>query len=133
VTQHGCDGHALDPLAHLLLTTNAYRAATLLLDGLAHELCGGRWLATGGGGYDVHRVVPRSWALVWVAQEHREPPDEIPTGWRERWAAAAERRGEAPLPERMADPPVRHAVTEAVHERNRAILARVVELAGLTD
>ena len=28
VTQHGCDTHAYDPLAHLRLTTRAYRAAT---------------------------------------------------------------------------------------------------------
>ena len=58
VTQHGCDTHAYDPLAHLRLTTNAYRAATMLLDQIAHEYCDGRWLATGGGGYDAYRVVP---------------------------------------------------------------------------
>ena len=63
VTQHGCDTHAYDPLAHLRLTTRAYRAATLLMDEIAHEHCEGRWVATGGGGYDAYRVVPRSWSL----------------------------------------------------------------------
>ena len=70
VTQHGCDTHAYDPLAHLRLTTRAYRAATTLLDEVAHDYCEGRWLATGGGGYDAYRVVPRSWSLVWLAQSH---------------------------------------------------------------
>ncbi|MEO6349920.1 MAG: acetoin utilization protein AcuC, partial [Candidatus Limnocylindrales bacterium] len=76
VTQHGCDTHAYDPLAHLRLTTRAYRSATVLLDALAHEYTDGRWLATGGGGYDAYRVVPRSWSLVWLAQAHLEPPPE---------------------------------------------------------
>ena len=133
VTQHGCDSHALDPLAHLLLTTNAYRRATGLLDDLAHELCGGRWLATGGGGYDVHRVVPRSWAFVWSAQAHLQPPEELPAAWRERWADAAERRGQAPVPERLADPPLERAISAAVRDQNRSTLARAVEVFGLTD
>lgn len=105
VTQHGCDSHALDPLAHLRLTTRAYARATQLLDGIAHEHAEGRWLATGGGGYDPYRVVPRSWSLVWLAQSHREPPDSIPPAWRSRWAAEAERFGQAPLPETFLDPP----------------------------
>jgi len=133
VTQHGCDSHALDPLAHLLLTTNAYRHATLLLDEIAHDLCGGRWLATGGGGYDVHRVVPRSWALVWSAQAHVEPPEESPAAWRERWADAAERRGQSPVPERMADAPLERPISEAVSERNRATLERLITLLALAD
>ena len=48
----------------------------MLLDEIAHATREGRWLATGGGGYDAYRVVPRSWALVWLAQAHREPPVE---------------------------------------------------------
>ncbi len=87
VTQHGCDTHVNDPLAHLRLTTRAYRAATTLLDRIAHEHAGGRWLATGGGGYDGYRVVPRSWSLVWLAQAHREPPAHTDEAWRGRWAA----------------------------------------------
>ena len=58
VSQHGADAHAFDPLAHLLVTTTAMGAAARLVDSLAHRWAGGRWLATGGGGYDVYRVVP---------------------------------------------------------------------------
>lgn len=103
VTQHGCDTHVYDPLAHLRLTTRAYRAATLMLDEIAHSYAGGRWLATGGGGYDAYRVVPRSWSLVWLAQAHRDPPAETEASWRERWAAEAERFGQAPPPEIFVD------------------------------
>jgi len=133
VSQHGCDSHAYDPLAHLLLTTDAYRRATGLVHDLAHELCGGRWLATGGGGYDVHRVVPRSWAIVWTAQAHLERVDEVPDVWRERWADAAERRGESPLPEHLADMPLARPPLAGVREQNARTLARLVELLGLTD
>jgi acetoin utilization protein AcuC len=104
VTQHGCDTHAYDPLAHLRLTTNAYRAATTLLDGIAHDHCLGRWVATGGGGYDAYRVVPRSWSLVWLAQSHRDAPLSTPDEWRQAWANQAERFGQAPLPETYLDP-----------------------------
>jgi len=104
VSQHGCDTHVYDPLAHLRVTTRAYRAATVLLDQVAHAHTGGRWLATGGGGYDAYRVVPRSWALVWLAQAHREPPAEVDTAWRARWAAESERFHQSPLPVGFLDP-----------------------------
>lgn len=105
VSQHGCDTHALDPLAHLRLTTASYRRACALVDSLAHEHAEGRWFATGGGGYDAYRVVPRSWALVWLAQAHREAPERTPDDWRERWAAEAEDFGQAPPPVDLVDPP----------------------------
>jgi acetoin utilization protein AcuC len=105
VSQHGCDSHALDPLAHLRLTTNAYRYATVLLDEIAHQWAGGRWLATGGGGYDAYRVVPRSWSLVWLAQAHRDLPERTDAAWRARWSDEAERFGQAPPPEFFLDPP----------------------------
>ena len=61
VSQHGCDTHRLDPLAHLELTIDAQRAAHQQLHELAHEAAGGRWLLTGGGGYELVQVVPRTW------------------------------------------------------------------------
>ena len=104
VTQHGSDAHVLDPLADLRLTTAAISRAAQLLDRLAHEHADGRWLATGGGGYDVYRVVPRAWALVWLAQAHREIPRETPAEWRARWAVDARRFHQGPLPREMLDP-----------------------------
>jgi acetoin utilization protein AcuC len=85
VTQHGCDSHADDPLAHLMLTVDGQRAAYLALHDLAHELCGGRWVATGGGGYALVDVVPRAWShlLAIVAGEPLDPGRETPGAWRE--------------------------------------------------
>ena len=103
VSQHGADGHAWDPLAHLALTTTAMGEAARLVDRIAHRHAGGRWLATGGGGYAVYRVVPRAWALTWLAMAHSEVPEHLPEPWRERWAAEASRWGESPLPERYED------------------------------
>ena len=104
VTQHGCDTHVNDPLAHLRLTTRGYRAATTLLDRLAHEHAQGRWLATGGGGYDAYRVVPRSWSLVWLAQAHRDVPAHTDEAWRSRWSTESKRFDQAPPPDDFLDP-----------------------------
>ena len=105
VSQHGADSHAWDPLAHLRVTTTAMGAAARIVDEVAHRHAGGRWLATGGGGYDVYRVVPRAWALTWLAGAHREPPTAIPEAWVTRWADEAARHGDGPLPARFDDEP----------------------------
>jgi acetoin utilization protein AcuC len=85
VTQGGCDSHIEDPLAHLMLTVDGQRAAQLALHELAHEVCGGKWLATGGGGYAVVDVVPRTWShlLSIVAGAPLDPATPTPEDWRE--------------------------------------------------
>jgi acetoin utilization protein AcuC len=105
VSQHGADAHAWDPLAHLNVTTTAIGQAARLVDGIAHEWAGGRWLATGGGGYDVYRVVPRAWALVWLAAAHRDVPDALPAAWLARWAPEADRVAGVEMPQTFADAP----------------------------
>jgi acetoin utilization protein AcuC len=84
VTQHGCDSHFLDPLAHLEVSVDAQRQVAIWLHDLAHELCGGRWVLTGGGGYAVVRVVPRTWThlLAIAAGAPVDPATEIPAAWR---------------------------------------------------
>ncbi len=130
VSQHGADSHAFDPLAHLRVTTTAMGEAARLVDAVAHRFAGGRWLATGGGGYDVYRVVPRMWSLVWLAGAHRDVPDTVPAAWRERWAADGARYGQAPLPERFVDPPNAGALLDAsqmaaeTHSTETATLVR---------
>ncbi len=105
VSQHGADAHAWDPLAHLNVTTTAMGRAARLVDRLAHLWAGGRWLATGGGGYEIYRVVPRAWALVWLAACHAEIPPELPGAWRANWAADEARAGGPQLPPTFTDPP----------------------------
>jgi len=85
VTQHGCDSHVEDPLAHLTKTIDGQRAAYLALHDLAHELTGGKWIATGGGGYAIVDVVPRAWThlLAIVAGSPIDPLTPVPEAWRE--------------------------------------------------
>jgi acetoin utilization protein AcuC len=85
VSQQGCDSHIEDPLAHLMLTVDGQRAAYLTLHELAHEVCDGRWLVTGGGGYAITDVVPRAWThlLAIVAGTPLDPQTSTPPAWRD--------------------------------------------------
>jgi acetoin utilization protein AcuC len=84
VTQHGCDSHRHDPLADLDLSLDGQRASYLALASLADELCGGRWVSTGGGGYALLNVVPRAWThlLGIVSGQPVDPETMIPEAWR---------------------------------------------------
>ena len=130
VSQHGADSHLWDPLAHLRNTVTAMGAAARLVHDLAHDHARGRWLATGGGGYDVYRVVPRSWSLVWLAAAHLEAPAETPPAWRDRWADEAKRYGQAPMPRTFDDPPTpsEPATIRAVERTVDDVRARVMPL-----
>jgi acetoin utilization protein AcuC len=85
VTQCGADGHRLDPLADLRLTVDGQRATYLALRDLAEELCDGRWVATGGGGYALVEAVPRAWThlLAIVTGEPLDPATATPLSWRD--------------------------------------------------
>ncbi len=89
VTQLGCDTHHSDPLAHLQLTTDTYREAAKILHDLAHGSAEGRWIATGGGGYQWARVVPRAWTIYFAEMAGVELPDAIPADWLTRAEAMA--------------------------------------------
>ncbi|HEU5155464.1 MAG TPA: acetoin utilization protein AcuC [Streptosporangiaceae bacterium] len=101
VTQQGCDSHALDPLAHLMLSVDGQRAAYAALHRLAHETAGGRWLLTGGGGYELVQVVPRAWThlLAEAAGRPIPPETDTPGSWRE----FVRRRTEETAPLRMTE------------------------------
>jgi len=83
VSQHGCDTHWMDPLANLELTIDAQRAAHAAIHALAHEIADGRWLLTGGGGYEVVQVVPRTWThlLAEAAGRPVDPAIATPPQW----------------------------------------------------
>ena len=99
VTQHGCDSHALDPLAHLMLTVDGQRAAARALHGFAHEYAGDRWLLLGGGGYAIVEVVPRTWTHVLAEAAHHlvAPETKTPEEWRALAAARTGRRTPATM------------------------------------
>ncbi len=88
ITQHGCDTHAWDPLTHLSLTMRGIQAQIKAAHQLAHTYCNGRWVAVGGGGYDLYRVVPRAWSMVWAGMSGQEVPEHLPDEWVQIWRPA---------------------------------------------
>jgi acetoin utilization protein AcuC len=99
VTQHGCDTHAEDPLAHFAISVDAQRSAADTLHRLAHEVCGGKWVAVGGGGYEVVDVVPRTWTHLTAIAAHApiKPSTPIPETWREYVQQVTGRPGPAKM------------------------------------
>jgi acetoin utilization protein AcuC len=85
VSQCGVDTHREDPLADFGLTVDGQRAAFVAMRDLADTYAEGRWLAVGGGGYGVIRVVPRAWThLVATALDRTiEMTTPVPQAWRD--------------------------------------------------
>ncbi len=88
VSNHGCDTHSWDPLTHFEMTLRGIQAQMRLAHQLAHSYCKGRWVAVGGGGYDVYRVVPRAWSMLWAEISDQTLPEQLPEEWVERWKPA---------------------------------------------
>ncbi len=101
VTQQGCDSHLLDPLAHLALSIDAQRASYAALHDLAHRCAGGRWVATGGGGYEIVEVVPRAWSHL--IGEAAGAPVEAKTAIPQSWLDYVDGRLGVDGPARMTD------------------------------
>ncbi|CAN5728100.1 acetoin utilization protein AcuC [soil metagenome] len=79
LTQLGADTHHGDPLANLGLTMTAYPRLARMLHETAHRHAHGRWVATGGGGYQAETVVPKVWAIHFA--EMCGAPDKVPVRW----------------------------------------------------
>ncbi len=78
-TQLGADTHHGDPLANLGLTMRAFPLIARVLHDVAHDHCDGRWVATGGGGYQAETVVPRAWTIHFAEMCHAA--DVVPRDW----------------------------------------------------
>jgi acetoin utilization protein AcuC len=81
VTQLGADTHWGDPLANLGLTLPDYPTMSALLHRAAHDYADGRWIATGGGGYQAETIVPIVWTIHFA--EMCGTPEVVPTSWLE--------------------------------------------------
>ena len=92
VSQLGIDTHYLDPITHLALTTQGFGKVVAKFAGQAPK-----WLALGGGGYDVHAVA-RSWTLAYGVMARQNLADEIPDSYR-RQHGVETITDRAPLPE----------------------------------
>ena len=93
LTQNGADAHYFDPLTHLYGTMAIYNEIPRIAREIAEQYCEGRWIAVGGGGYDIWRVVPRAWAQIWLAMKKIPAPSgPLPADWLSTW------QKEAPVP-----------------------------------
>ncbi len=72
VSQLGVDTFYNDPLAHLHLTIHGYEKVIRRIKEIAP-----RWVALGGGGYDVSNVA-RAWTLVWAVMNGIELSNVLP-------------------------------------------------------
>lgn len=99
LTQNGADAHYHDPLTHLSATMAIYHEIPKIAHEIAHKYCDGRWIAVGGGGYDIWRVVPRAWSLIWLEMNQKNIPDTIPKSWIDKW----QKKSPVKLPERWYD------------------------------
>ncbi len=118
VTQLGADTHINDPLTDLSLTTVAYSEIGDILHEISHEICGGRWLALGGGGYDL-TVVPRAWSIFFSKMAGVEPENEIPLSWIKFCEDTIHRRPPSRLSDQgevQKDPAVFEEVKEVVED-----------------
>lgn len=129
LSQHGCDAHAYDPLSHLHCSMRIYVEIPAIIHELAHQYTGGKWIALGGGGYDIWRVVPRAWALIWLTMTDHGIASALHTGddalrlpedWRESWKHFSEHE----LPEHWTDdlsliPPIPRR--DEITIKNRAV------------
>ncbi|MFF0814033.1 acetoin utilization protein AcuC [Rhodococcus sp. NPDC003318] len=89
ISQCGVDSHREDPLADLSLTVDGQRAAFRAMRDLADRYADGRWIAVGGGGYGLVRVVPRAWTHLIATALGRDldPATAVPQSWLDEVAA----------------------------------------------
>ncbi len=88
LSQNGVDSHYRDPMTHMSLTSESYEFIPRFVDELAEQYTDGKWIAVGGGGYNLWEVVPRMWAQIWLAMNDITPPRGIlPQAFIDRYAA----------------------------------------------
>ncbi|AYC29870.1 acetoin utilization protein AcuC [Paenisporosarcina cavernae] len=86
LTQNGADAHYYDPLTHLYGSIDIYKEIPKLAKEMAEKYCDGKWIAVGGGGYDIWRVVPRAWSLIWMEMNNLPQPEgSLPNAWINAW------------------------------------------------
>lgn len=81
VAQIGADSNVEDPLTHLRQTITGQLELIASIITLAAQVCEGRIVLTGGGGYASFSVVPRVWAGAMAVLLASEVPTELPAEW----------------------------------------------------
>ena len=126
LTQNGADAHFYDPLTHLSASMNIYRRIPEVAHRVAHQYCDGRWIAVGGGGYDIWRVVPRAWSFIWLAMTgYSNVSGPLPKEWLEQWQS----KSPVQLPAEWDDPPGLYPAIPRkpeIEEKNRLTLEKML-------
>lgn len=99
LVQCGVDAHGGDPLTDLNLSNATYAEVVETMHDLAHELCDGRLLLFGGGGYNQGNVT-RCWTMAGMMIAGLPLPDRTPDPWR----AEFERLNGVPAPLTFREP-----------------------------
>lgn len=86
LSQNGADAHYLDPLTHLSVTHRTFQTIPQIVHQCAAQYTDGKWIAIGGGGYNIFQVAPLAWAQVYNAMLGNPPlTGEIPKSWIDKW------------------------------------------------
>lgn len=129
VAQLGADSHRNDPLTHLENSVASFDATVDELVRVADDVCHGRMVALGGGGYDTFSAVPRMWACVMSRLLGRTPPSVLPDEWIEDARERAAEEGlewhpvDATFDEHLKDLP--HAVTQELRRETETLVLRL--------
>ncbi|MYC06141.1 MAG: acetoin utilization protein AcuC [Chloroflexi bacterium] len=91
VTQLGIDSHFRDPITHLALSVQGHAAAVQELASLGAR----KWLALGGGGYDL-QAVARAWAMDLAVMSEQNLPAGIPQDYAAQYGVSTLRDVEEP-------------------------------------
>lgn len=115
VSQLGIDAHFLDPITHLALTVQGFTSVVKVISELAPK-----WIALGGGGYDLGAVA-RAWTSAYGVMSEQELPDRIPDKYREWYGLTTLSDGEGPKLTSQQVRDARQFAEKSVHEIQRSI------------
>ena len=114
-TQLGIDSHFRDPITHLALTVQGFgRAVGAFADAAP------KWLAMGGGGYDL-QAVARAWTTAYSIMLEQELPDEVPESYRQKHGVSTLSDHDAPPDAGAAQKDARRFAEGSVREVQREV------------
>ncbi len=114
VTQLGVDSLRDDPLANAQLTTHGFMRVLRQIKALAP-----RWIATGGGGYNLPNVA-RAWTLAWGLMNSVQVPDPLPE------SIIAEMRQQGYTGKTLRDPDITFTLHPTHHADLRAEVQKAI-------
>ena len=125
-TQLGVDTFRDDPLAHAQLTTAGFLRVLEVL-----KACAPRWIATGGGGYNLPNVA-RGWTLAWGVMNDVDIPNALPTSAVEALQQEGYSGKTLRDPEVLWHPSHRDSVQSEVEQALSYLKTHVFPIHGLT-